>query len=149
MKAHDKLLRILTIPIIFLFAFSLGCQEEEVDPCKQTIASPKDLYMTAYVQVLDGSNAGIEGEQVTLRFELHACNGDIVQLATYTTTTDSTGLMGPYTQRITLNNTEDEAFITADAPNLQSTVTYANKTYKYNDFDDDDNEIYTLTIQVQ
>ena len=148
MKTNNKFRSFISLLLIITLAF-IGCTEDSVDPCDQTIASPKDLFMTVRVQVLDENNNIIPGEQVALNFELHACNGNKIILASYMEDTDSTGIMGPYTQKMTLQNTEDEAFITATAANLQSSVKYANKTYKYNDFDDDDNETYLLTIQVQ
>ena len=148
MKTNYKLRSFLSILLILSLSI-IACEEDTVDPCHSTIASAKDIFVTARAQVLDENNVGIAGEQVTLKFEMHACNGDILTHATYTEETDSTGTIGPYTQKITLFNTEDEAFITASAPNLQSTKRFANKTYHYNDFDDDDNVNYILTIKVQ
>lgn len=150
MNTQIKLRPGISFLLIIMTVLILGCKDDNtVDPCESTIASTKILYVTADVQVVDQNGAGIANEIVEYKFEQHACNGDITLIAAYTDTTNIDGFVGPETNKMSLYNTEDEILISATAINLVSTKKFANKTYKYNDFDDNDHVTYTLTITQQ
>ncbi len=133
-----KAARLVTsgIIILFLIFFSTCKEEEKADPCEATIAPEKTIHLNVTVYVKPSTGGPKTDEFVTVRFERHPCGASAAEIYTTQGNTDADGKLVCNQVSIMLKNTVDDAFVTATAPNLNSSVKYSNRTFHYDDFDD-------------
>lgn len=126
----------LLLGVLFILSciFS-GCKEEEkVDPCLSTVAPDKSIIVIVTVRVEDEAGNPLPNKNVIVRFERHPCGASATAVNIYEFNTDQSGQVYAGPDTITLKNTADDAFITATATDLVTSVNFSNRTYHYDEF---------------
>lgn len=150
MMGPGKRHRISTV--IFVFCILLlvyTCKDDNNDPCKDTTAPDKSITMLVTVEVVDESGNPLPNQAVEIEFERHPCGKSDILIELFEGTTDSNGEVNPSPVTITLNNTADDAFVTATAINLVSSKKWSNRTYHYADFSNGHTANLLMTIKIE
>ncbi len=146
MKTAINLLKCL---LIVLLISNYSCKkDDEEDQCKKTEAVEITIILKAKAKIRDNQNNPVANELVEFRIERNACGANAASdVHTFQKTTDTAGMCETDYVTLTLNNTEDEAFITGTAPNLASSENWKNTTFKYPSFSDGDTTETTLNFK--
>ncbi len=140
---------ITSTAILFLLMVLFSCKEENKDPCEDTEAPDKSITMIVTVKVEDETGNPISNEFVEIKFEKHPCGGSRYTVELIEANTDLQGEVKADSVTITLSNTADDAFVTATAPDLNSSKKWSNRTYHYDDFEDGHTADLLLVIKIQ
>ncbi len=146
MKKVTYLLKCL---LIILLITHYSCKkDDEVDLCKSTEAAQISITLKAVAKIVDLQNNPIANQVVEFRIEKNACGANAASdIHTFNKVTDTSGMCETDFVTLTLNNTEDEAFVTGTAPNLPSSENWKNTTFKYAAFSDGDTTVTTLNFK--
>lgn len=139
---------LLSSLLIVLLVANYSCKkDDEEDQCEKTAAATITITVKAVAKILDKQQNPVANEQVDIRIERNACGANAAtDVHPFTGNTDSTGVFETTYVTISMNNTEDETFITGTAPNLPSTQNWKNTTYRYSAINDGDTAVTTLNF---
>ena len=140
------------IKYIFLVMFAstvafYSCKDDEKDACEDTKAAPKTLILKANAITKTQAGLPVAGQAVTMRIERNACGANAsMNVHNFSGTTDTLGTFSSSFVSITLDNTLDEIFMTATAPDLNAIKNWSNATFFYNGVNNGDTLIVELKM---
>lgn len=143
---NNKFFTLCFLAGFLLLAFSTCKEEEKTDPCVSTVAADKTIKLNVTIVVKTATGAPKANEFLEIRFERHPCGASAAEVYSTEGNTNAEGKYVCNQVSIILKNTVDDAFVTATAPNLNSSIKYSNRTFHYNDFDD--GEIKTIEMVI-
>lgn len=143
-----NLKKVLIITFILGIAVLTSCKDDKKDACEDTMASPKTLVLKANVNAQNQAGEPIINEAVTIRLERNGCGAnEATYVNNFSGNTDTAGVFSSNYVSMIFDNTLDEGFIAASAPDLNAIKNWSNSTILFNDFADGDTLIRDLTIR--
>ncbi len=140
-------IRALSIIFILALVVVFSCKDDKKDACEDTKTAPKTLILKANVFIKNQAGDPIVNEFVTLRLERNGCGAnEATYVNNFNGNTDTVGIFSSDYVSMIFDNTADEGFIAATAPDLNAIKNWSNSTILFDDFADGDTLVRDLTI---